>query len=96
MDVTRRDHNNSAAASIPIRIYRRDGSNRIHEATCTMLSGDWVKVQVPAVFPVGQVVELLPTTPTDDLRRYEARVMYRNSDQYGLCLIAKRAINETF
>jgi hypothetical protein len=77
----------TGVARMPIRIHKTDGSNRTYEAIPTGTNGDGITVRVSAVFAVGEVVEL---SPTDDHSpgRPRARVLYRNSDQYGLFLLA--------
>jgi hypothetical protein len=72
---------------LPIRIYRTDGSNRIHEAFRTHFSESGITVRVPAVFSVGEVVELESHTAEFPGSRERARVMYRNDNQYGLSFL---------
>lgn len=67
-----------------IRIRRTDGSNRIHEATCTEGCRPGVGLSATARFAVGEVVELLGGDGPDGSHARRARVLFRRGDVYGL------------
>jgi len=57
----------------------------MHEATCTDVNVESIGLCTQAVFAVGEVVELvLADCDEKDKVRYRARVMYRNSNHYGV------------
>jgi hypothetical protein len=76
----------ASGSRTPIRIYRTDGSNRVYEGRCTGVACDNLGLRVPAIFSVGEVVELV-FLAGDDTIRHPARVIYRTSDHYGLSFL---------
>ncbi len=73
-----------AACDAKARIYRTDGSNRMHEGFCTDHNEGGVGVDTSSVFAVGEVVEIELVSSRNGGQRRRARVLYRTSHHYGL------------
>jgi hypothetical protein len=76
------------ASESPVRIYRTDGSQRVHDAVCRDVSAGGAGVRLEIVLAVGEVVEF-EFSEKDQQRtsRRRARVIYRKSWEYGLAFL---------
>jgi hypothetical protein len=90
--VLHRDRNLQVGARVCV--YRNDGSNRGYEAICTDVKLESIGLRTPAVFAVGEVVEIAfaGCNRAHEIR-LRARVMYRTSDRYGFGVLSEAAMN---
>jgi hypothetical protein len=87
-----RDRNLHVGAHVCV--YRSDGSNRGYDAICTGIELEGIDLHTPAVFAVGEVVDVAFAGCNSEYEtRLRARVLYRMSERYGLGLLPEATAN---